>query len=406
MINIQRIATNLMLMAGAIGLFFALDVNDEDWGGNVFPPLKFLPYELSLMALLLWIVSSTVRITPVFISLTVFSLIWLGGSSYSLMVSDIELSETYFGRGLGCIVMMSAYYLAQHKDELQHFFKMYVPMIFGYLIFATLIAIGYRLGFVYGEYEQIYQVESIINAVAIVAAAGYFKSKLYKNIAIALGAICLLLIAKTTAIALLACSLGFTFNSYVSDKLGKQSWSQSDKKLVHLGIFSILTVILIVAFGFLYQDRLDDRGNDIREANAEIRLLQFEQSPLIGELFTGSPLVDFGPLHIPSHSEWLDMLASAGTLAIFLFLLPISMLLMKSSLLKASKDGLLLRQWLGFVLVAYVVLMIVNPILFLPGLSFLFWASLGLLAGLVAGNADYFMIEMKSDMPLNQAEIL
>lgn len=381
------LATILMLVGFGLCLLLVLDPQNSDWGGSAVREIKFAPLAAMLCSAILLLLTVRVKWSIPFILLFSFTLMMLAGSVYSLATHGIDLEETYLSRGLiASTTLLSGYLVAQRTASVYYLVPKAIFMLLAYAWGVAVLSVLYRLGMAFGDLVQIYQVQSGLVAAAMLLTINRVTGSISSKVSLIVFAITLLLIAKTTALLMLAMALAAQGYLYFSRYLAKGAHG----RLIKWGVLVISLVSILIAFAFLYQARLEDRGDDTRESNAALRIEQFVSSPIAGDLFTGSPLVDFGPLHIPSHSEWLDMFAAAGGLAIVLLILPVLWLIMKSSLLEFSRQGLRLRQWLALAVIMYGVLMTVNPILFMPSLAIPFWLMIGLLAGLHANKTDYY----------------
>lgn len=382
------LATNLLLLGLAICFLFLLDPENYDWGGATVREIKFAPVAAMLLSVILLLLSVRARWSTQFVLMFLFVSMMLLGALYSMLVLNSDLEETYLSRGLiACTSLLAGFLVAQRAAFIQYLMPKIVFMMFVYAWGVAVLCVLYRLDMAFGDLTQVYQVQSALVAAAILLTINRTVRPFLNKLSLVVFTITLLLIAKTTALLMLAIALAVFTYFYFTLHFSRLMGSHGTKMFSLFG----LLVVIVSASVFLYQDRLDDRGNDTREANMEIRINQFMDSPIVGDLFTGSPLVDFGPLHIPSHSEWLDMLAAAGFLAIVFFFFPIAWLVRKSSIFDVSSKGLRLSQWLAFVIVMHSISMTVNPILFSPSLSIPFWLALGMLAGLHVTDTEYLL---------------
>lgn len=397
----RSLTTTLMLFAVGVSLLFLLDPANQDWGGSAVREIKFAPVAAMFSAAVLLLIRR-VKWSVYFVLLLSFALLMLAGSLYSVILLDSELEETYLSRGLiASSALLAGFLIAQRPASLSYLVPRVQSMLLIYAWGVAGLVILFRLGVAFCELVQIYQVQSGLVAVAMMLTINRMTGRVRDKLSLVVFAISLLLIAKTSALLMLTLALAAHGYVYFAWYLARGAHGRLIK---WAGLVAIVASVLI-AFALLYQARLDDRGNDTRESNMQIRIDQFMESPIAGNLFTGSPLVDFGPLHIPSHSEWLDMFAAAGGLAAIMLVLPITWLILKSALLEVSSQGLRLRQWLSLVVIAYATLMTVNPILFMPSLALPFWLVLGLLAGLHATGTDYFFRNKKL-YPVRKTAIL
>lgn len=386
----RSLATLLMLIGLGMCFLLTLDPDNADWGGSAIREIKFAPLVAMLLSSTFLLLTVRIRWTPSFVLMFAFAIMMLAGSLYSLVAQGSDLEETYLSRGLiACSSLLAGYLVVQRFSFVQYVMPKVVYMLFAYAWGVAFLSVLYRIGMAFGELTQIYQVQSGLVSAALLLTINPMMSAKFNKISFVIFVVTLLLIAKTTALLMLAITLAVLGYFHFTLRFSKLMGSHATKMIALFGIL----VTIAAASVFLYQDRVDDRGNDTRESNMEIRIGQFKDSPFVGDLFTGSPLVDFGPLHIPSHSEWLDMFASSGVLALFLLVFPAVWLIFRSAPLSTSSKGLRLQQWLALVVFEHAVLMTVNPILFMPSLAIQFWLMLGLLAGLYAQNEDYYFVK-------------
>lgn len=387
------LASTIMVAAIAVCLAFVLDPQNADWGASGIEVIKFAPLGLISASTILLLLSIRFQLIIPFALIFCFTMLMVAGSMYSLGFREAPLEETYISRGLiASISFLGGYLVGQRDSLLTNLMPKIMILIVIYGWIAGILAVMYRLGLLFADLVQIYQVQTGLIAAALILTSSRIISSRWKMPTFVFLSIALLLIGKTTALLMLVCSLAVKFHLYVVPRLEKYVRS---KAIAKSGIALLLFIALIVASAGLYQMRITDRGDQVREANALLRLGQFAEHPVVGDLYTGSPLVYYGPLHIPSHSEWLDLLASAGSLAFFFLIFPAIWLVQRASLLTVSRHGIRLRQWLALFVVLHAILMTVNPILFLPGLAIPFWLILGLLAGTHVTKSDFFLINWK-----------
>jgi len=385
MILITRMGTSFLVAAVILGLMLSLDPYNAAFGISGFPIVKFLPYIFSSFALVLLGISVRfLKVSLSFCLVSVFLALALAGSLFPLIMYNALLEETFLGRLLGGSAFFAAYLLSGKPIELNLFYRFLAPALYFFTFVAFLFLLVYNFGFAYQGLDQIYQVKVSLFMSAVVFAYLNEKRLPIKYFVISLGMITTFLVSKSTAYLAIVCTLSYmTWVGLTGVNI--KSLSYRHKLLLGGGVFFGLIAILFLAFFGVYyviQGRLNDRGFDVRQTAISSRILEFFDSPFLGSAFTSSPLIDFGPLHIPSHTDLLDLLAAGGTVTILMFYSPLLVSVWRS----VSKAGVRLDmsnypQYVSFNILIFFVVMAVNPVLFLPGVSILFWVSIGLMLG-------------------------
>ena len=388
LIQANRIATIFLLMGVMSAMILGLDDTAELFvlGGVV---VKSFPLFCVVLSLAIFVFTALGRWSAHFFLLLLFFMLIVCGSAYALLINNVIVEESYISRGMGMIVFFPFFFLAQIKQELRFFCKLFIPFLIAISCVYSIIIVLYRLGFVYGELTQLYQVQSVFIAMASVILFEYVRKPWLRTSLLFFYLLCLVLIVKTTAILLFTWAFGHISYAYFLRFRNALGISAAAKKLLSFAVGVAGVLLILFSFYFIIQDRMETRGDGTRTETFTHRINEFQDSPLFGSFFTSSPLVDYGPLHIPSHSDILDILAAGGLLSVILLFIPLADLLRKSTLLSVGVQSYSLRKWMAFTIIAHFIVMSVNPILFMPYFAFSFWMAIGILAGLVASNLDY-----------------
>jgi len=376
----RRIATFLLIFASWVGLLTVLDPTNGGFGGVQIPVLKYMPFWLSAIASLLYFFSSKGYFSKLEFSLVSFVSIMILGSLWNLMFQGASLQESYLGRAIGGFVLIAFLLISRFEGEVLLFFRFFVPALFISVAIMFFVLILFRVGIVYQELPQMYQVKAILFASAGILALLWLKNKKIKLLMFLMAALGLLLIQKTTALLLMVLLCCYGFYIYLTE--GKKKLLVSFNKvgiwgLLIVGVLVSIFTMLIAIYG-LVEHRVNEgaRENEVRAITLQMRWDEFVESPVYGNFFTGSPLVDVSTLHIPAHSDVLDFLAMGGVISILLFFSPVLIQMLRNIRLKQSLSR---RNWLSFTILVSMLVMVMNPILSMPGLSFVFWMSIGLL---------------------------
>ncbi len=378
----RRIGTWFLLIASVIGLIYNIDPTNQGFGSTFVPILKYLPYCLAFASCVLFFISGNYNINFLTFFLLIFVFLIISGSCYSLIIMDFEIEETYLGRALGGFVLIAFYMMAYHYEEMTFFLKRFFYVFLFCSLIMVIIVTLFRLNVAYTDLTQMFQTSVIMFLGSSVLVFFLLQVKTWKYILALIYILGALLVVKTTAI--LSCTLTGLFILIIYIKNPQNYSKKAFRTLVVLKGLTILIIgTLISTTGMLIYKIIDqrvmDRDTIVRKLTMRLRLQEFYDQPFGGNFFTGSPLVDVGSLHIPSHSDILDLLSLGGTLSIFLFFFPV-LFLLKKNILQAGTNFTDLRAWFAFVIAMMLEIMFINPILGLPRLGFIFWMSLGLLA--------------------------
>jgi hypothetical protein len=154
------------------------------------------------------------------------------------------------------------------------------------------------------------------------------------------------------------------------------------------GVKSVRTVLAVAAVALvtllgaaLFQSKREVASTDARWPVFQQRISEFMESPIYGSHFESSPLVSIGNLVIPTHNDYLEVLSGGGLVALGLLLVAVTAAM--SRLLKMYRNGIVnygYRTAVAGILIASLINMMSNPMLFLTATSYMVWASLGIMA--------------------------
>ena len=377
---LRRMGSLALLLGAMIGLFLMTDPTNTNYGLVKYPVIKYSPYLVSIIACFLFLITNKIKFNKMSVLLFCFFFIALAGSTYALFTNGFMFEETYFGRMLGGFVFIAFYLLSQDSYEVKWFIRRFLYIFVLTTCIIGTILILWKLGLIYVGLSQMYQVKGILLVATGLLSFFVFRSELVSTFIFISTIAIYALVGKTTSLLVILAALAF-FVLIRWKKIKKALLSNRKNRMFYPVLF-ILLFVLLVFFAYMInysiEDRLDSRGHGVREVTFALRLSEFIDSPIYGSLFTSSPLLDYGPLHIPSHSDILDLLSGGGMISILFFYLPLMLLIMKSF---QAINYRFLNVWFSFLLLFYLVAMSVNPILFMPGQCFIFWMSLGVLCG-------------------------
>lgn len=372
----NRFATYLLIFASIFGMVYILDPTTDAYGLVEVSFFKYLPYWLPFCSFIIYLQSGELRFNLVGKLLSTHIALMLAGSIYAIIDGN-PLEQTYFGRAFGGIVLLAFFGLAQIKVEFDFFFKKFIPLFLLMTFLMSLNVILFKLGLFYSELVQMYQIEVVFLAAAAIMTLYYFTGwRRYFFSAYFLLSVAL--VGKTTSTILFIFCLTYIFINRVNANIKVSRYRSASLKGAAVILFLFFSLIVGVIINDIIYSRLGSREDEVRSISLAMRFDEFLGSPLYGNLFSGSPLIEISMLTIPSHSDVLDQLAFGGGISILCFFLPI-IYLVKSFLLNSKVQPLL--SWSAFVVVAGLFTMLVNPTFSVPGFAYIFWMTAGLLAG-------------------------
>lgn len=373
----------LLIVAALISFIFNVDPTRSGFGTNGVPILRYLPYELSFLSLIIFMICIPAKFNMAALMITSFIIIMITGSLYSLLIIGVNVKETYLGRGVGGFVFLAGYYICFDKKLLSIFIKYYTMFFLFFSLIMLVNLVLFRLDITYYGLVQIYHVESILIISSAFLVDILSGGKIFKKIlsACLIGSGFLIYKATNTVLSIVALLWSIRlFSNKIINSIARQN---PYLRIVIYFIFTLVFLLFIFSLGYWVQsvisERIIDRENVIREFSLSLRWNSFLSHPFIGDLFTGTPQIDFGYLHIPSHLDLLDLLASGGLITVILFYYPM-IYVIKKSIIPSLKNRFVF--WQLFLFIALLIVMSVNPILETPRIGLIFFLSLGLLCGL------------------------
>ena len=192
-----------------------------------------------------------------------------------------------------------------------------------------------------------------------------------------------LLTFKNTAILLL---LIFSFCFYLFPKTFLRKFSIF--KIIGLFVVGVIASLTLAGLYFWLQSQFSgysDGNTAFRTILYEYRLNQFVSSPIVGQLFTGETAYQFeyffNGITVPTHSDWIDILAQGGVIG-FLFFLGIFaricrlLIRLRRHVFYSERNSSNLASWLLLFIICVLVSSLFNSTFNSPDISFIFWVAL------------------------------
>jgi hypothetical protein len=375
---IVRTATQALLGALIAGLLFSVDPADSTWGAS---GLKYTPVLLSLLAAFVYRVG--LRGIPyrdrTFLASLTFGVLVLGGGVYTVTAMGAPPGLSFSGRGLGALCIIAGYALGFLPRERRYVETRFIPLLLGAGVIMTILLVFWRAGYRFAPRTQIFH-EDAVWLTAAVGAAICQRGAFRRFGLVAIFCAGAFLTLKITGFAFTAISLAALAAVERARRRRSRVRTVALRRLV---IFqaSLFAVIASLAGGLAFRTLLPKGSTNVRVPAYWGRWEEFVDSPLWGQFFVGSPIVEIGRLRIPSHSDLLDILAFGGVLSMALFLFPVLTALWHGvrSLPQYVQSGRRLETAATVFAVAFLFELSFNPVIGQPKLALFFWTSIGLL---------------------------
>jgi len=312
--------------------------------------------------------------------LTLLTMLALPGAVYARFV--IKLPSSYFTQTFMLLTFFVVYFVLLRVPD-SYWRQVQGWLVSAFAVVTVLAAIDvFRNVFVAGAKSQ---PNTILILLMGFVLAFYVTARLVRLFSLTLlGALVFFTFKNTAVIAFLAIVVGF----YLFPK-------KSLRKISIYNVFGFSVAAVLVAglaiFGYWFlqtQFAAFSSGNTtFRTIIYQYRFDQFLASPLYGQLFTGQSVYEFENLFsgaiVPTHSDWLDILAQGGLAGIFLFvgaMMRTSYLMIKTRRVTIKSDlrSAAVASWVLVSLVAFVVMSLFNSILNTPEIALLLWTAVAL----------------------------
>ncbi len=379
--RLARLATWLLLASFVLALVYALDPADRDWGAADWPAAKYAPTTLAVISAPFYLLAA--RGVPIFrlpiLCALSLALLMLGGGLYTVSALHADLADSFVGRGLCMLSVLPFYIMAWLPRERALFTKVLVKVLVPWGLTTGVILLVHKLGIPMAPSKHIYHEQALYFPAAGVVFA-LSSSVWRRRIAAGLFAAVAALTVKITGFVFAGISGFFLLAAERLRGMQENLHSVLLRRLLLLqGALGITVTAGIVALAV--RAILPTGSPDVRLATYTERWAMFRDSPIWGQLFVGSPIMDVGWLIIPSHSDLIDILAFGGVLGVLLLVLSTA-----SATLHALRNigmfhlqGRLLSLIASSLWFAAAFTATFNPIIHQPKLAVGLWFSLAVL---------------------------
>ena len=314
--------------------------------------------------------------------LTGFALVSLPGAMYARFI--IKQETSFFSRAFPLLSFFGAYFIfLLIPDKYWPQLRLWIFRTLGYLVVISAIVVSLsillsgsatavRLTNIAGSSRP----ATVLLLTQGLAVVFYSKSKATRTVLFSLLVVLTVLTFKNTAVLIL---LSICVGLYLLPKGRLRKFSITN--IIVLGAVGVLLLLLVGGAYLLVQARYSDGHTAFRSQLYKYQVQQFLISPLYGELFTAETRVWFGQVPVPTHSDWLDVLAQGGLVGITLFTGAFAYtgcLLIETRRRTIQSDTVTsqLASYLLLFLVATIISFLFNPILGTPDIALMIWVTL------------------------------
>ncbi|MEJ2003137.1 MAG: O-antigen ligase family protein [Maritimibacter sp.] len=353
--------------------------------------LKYLPLIMMFLGMLcLFIAGIPKRVLHLFalMALLILSILMTLGALVPLL-SGAQLADSYLGRGLNLLAAPTGALVAANPSALDRVTRSFKMMFLVVSVIGLAMLVAKSLGLIYPNVGHILHIETTFFVAGLIWVARRWPFLLLRLAIIGLLAWLSIETGKSTTLLLLGV---FVFATFVLDgfmKFRRLARDNNQNRAALTGLLLYFAVLSASGALWFFISTIVERAtryqNDLRAEMWADRWEKFTSSPLIGQMFTDSPIYRNEHLAgtlLSTHNDFLDVLASGGILGITLFLaLPISIGFRKTFYRSLTADNRRVPTVAiyGFIFLAYLVSGLGNPFLPVPRLAAVVWFSMGVL---------------------------
>jgi O-Antigen ligase len=390
----------LYLSTVALVLYWALNPFVQDLSFN--PLARWFPILLTFGVLALgwigrglngiqWSISSRRGLVSLMWPFWLFGTFVLAGSVYGRFVRSV--AEPFMVMGLFALVggWVTAWWILTSRAQLA-----VIRALSGiHLLWAAVSLISAIFLF---PNEQVYH--ALEHLVIPVLAMPYFafRHKGLRAVGLVLPILAAVALNKLTAHLVLLLVLAVIGADFVRVRMASAR-SYLHRLTIAYGAAVGVFLAMGLAVGIYLETKsvLPSGNADYRLYTYERALNRFVDSPFWGRLFIESSVdyfdlytVNSGTQYLPTHSDWLDILANGGVFAMFPLIYGFLRLLRATKHAINDRNRWIGHEWLrahcvlhAMVIVAGLVVCTINPVLNITSQAWIFWMSVGILAAIV-----------------------
>lgn len=397
--GLVRVGTNLLLVALFLAAFYSVDPGKTSWGLTNIKALKYAPIVAAAASTSCYLVG--LRGLPVgwpVVVLGVFSVACVAGGVFTLLVRNVQLMETFVGRGFCAIVFLPAYVVCLLPNEKRHFAVWAARICLMAAVVMIPVLVAWRLGYRIVRVPHIYH----ISAIYFCAAAGFLVADgraFVRRVGTLTFALACILTVKLTGFGF-AAIIGLVLWRVEASRHARESAVRLMNRRVWVTQALTASAVAASVLAVAYRAYLPGGSREVRLQTYGERVSEFVASPLWGSLFFGSPAMHAGALYVPSHSDVLDLLAFGGVLGTALFIVPaVAGVVQGFRFMKPSvsiEDSLSMFGLLT--VLCFLFACAVNPLLLDPRFVTVYWIALGVLLADKATAGRRRMLEARETL--------
>ncbi|WP_158541605.1 O-antigen ligase family protein [Pelagibacterium lacus] len=379
-------AIAVLLTAGMLlyTLVLILDPSRNGWGTVWVLPLKYGGAILAVAALFFVALGGVQQSTlyrPILFTMAAFFFYQMTGSIAALVADGPALEDTFLGRGLSGLAAILGLVIGSRKG----LFERLAPVtrqvalisICGGVAFIGIFELG--LGF--GHLTQILHIELYFLVAAALWLCARSPEPLLKWVFAVLFLYIALASGKATAYLLLALYLMIAFVTHGLHEPERRVTISP----VRMALF-LAAIPITLSFAYLViRSHNTINASDLRFHLWQVRFDQFLASPLFGRGFTGSPMLprpNLPETGVPTHNDYLDILAEGGLLGFVLFA-AVLVTALRSPLVReavfAHRSRLNFAHYFAFLFLAWGVASLGNPVFAMTSMAVPTWFAIGVL---------------------------
>ncbi|NVK57184.1 MAG: hypothetical protein HWE26_16400 [Alteromonadaceae bacterium] len=351
--------------------------------------LKYLPIGLLILSIPLFLVSGVMKKVlqiPSLNRLLILATIMIVGSIVPLSHGE-RLADSYLGRGLNLWAALGGAIIASRPESFERVARAFLVALVTASVIGMMLLVAKSLGLIYSAQGHILHVETTFFVAGLIWLARRWPSSLLRLVIVVVLVWLAVDTGKSTTLLLVGVFILATTVADVLVRMRSSTRRDRGRSGAMNGIMVYFGLAAASGIGWFFFRTIAERAtryeNDLRAEMWADRWNKFASSPLVGQLFTDSPVYTtpyLQGLDLSTHNDYLDILASGGMVGFFLAISIVVTILGRrrfSDLFTSSGKGMPFPSLFGFMILCYIASALGNPILPVPRLAVMFWFSIG-----------------------------
>ena len=384
-----RVGAWLILAAFGYCMITMLDPAGKGFGLRVTTTGRYFPYIvifIGLAFLLVGGVSKRLLSDPLFWIPIVLFLAFAAGGVTTALSRGWGLEQTTVGRSLPFVALLAGILVGSQYQASGALAKI---ALFGVGVgFVSAVLRGLEgLGLAFTSLTQSYHTESFILFGALTSLILIRRNIILKIFVVSVFLISFSFSGKSTSYILLIIGFGtiavrfILQQAFALKRVGSKGAASILALFLPIGIFCVT----ISGANTFLTTRLLARPDDARSWLFRARIEQWQDSPIYGSLFIGSPVMETPYLPgvlFPTHNDLLDVAAFGGILTISAYFYVLYRAFNSDWIVEAisGKSNSIVQNFFSFTFVGFLFVMLANPIMYDPIRSIPAYLTIGILA--------------------------